>query len=150
LLNQAAIEARNIARGLRAAEIDSAGLMAALQDLVAREIWNTPCRLEIKTELNLHDDAVASHLYRLLREAMVNANKHARAKEIVVEISRSKSQIVFSVMDDGVGIPVDINNAHGLGFHIMKYCAHCVGASLEIKRRPRGGTQVTCYLPQPK
>src|SRR5712692_1973175 len=59
LVNEAAIDARNMARGLHAAEVDAARLLPALRDLVSREIWKTPCRLELKTKLNLQDDAVA-------------------------------------------------------------------------------------------
>src|SRR6266576_778295 len=63
LVNEAAIDARNMARGLHAAEVDAARLLPALRDLVSREMWKTPCRLKLKTKLNLQDDAVASHVY---------------------------------------------------------------------------------------
>src|SRR6266478_2134200 len=147
LVNEAAIDARNMARGLHAAEIDAARLLPALRDLVSREIWKTPCRLELKTKLNLRDDAVASHVYRLLREAVINAHKHAQAKEIVVEISQSNGTIIFSVTDDGVGLPAGRNNSHGLGFHIMNSRARSLGGRLEITRPQRGGTRVALYLP---
>ncbi len=150
LVNQGATDARNIARGLHTAEVDAAKLLPAIRDLVSREIWKTPCRLEMKTKLDLHDDAVASHLYRLLREAVINAHKHAQAKQIVVGISRSNGEIVFSVTDDGVGIPTGKNNPDGLGFHIMNYRARAIGARLEVKRRQRRGTRVALYLPQSK
>jgi len=150
LVNQGATDARNIARGLHTAEVDAARLLPAIRDLVYREIWKTPCRLEVKTKLDLHDDAVASHLYRLLREAVINAHKHAQAKEIVVGISRSNGEIVFSVTDDGIGIPAGKNNRHGLGFYIMNYRARTIGARLEVKRRQRRGTRVVLYLPQSK
>ena len=150
LVNEAAIDARNMARGLHAAEIDAARLLPALRDLVSREIWKTPCRLELKTKLNLRDDAVASHVYRLLREAVINAHKHAQAKEIVVEISQSNGKIIFSVTDDGVGLPAGRNNSPGLGFHIMNSRARSLGGRLEIKRPQRGGTRVALYLPQSK
>jgi two-component system sensor kinase FixL len=150
LVNQGATDARNIARGLHTAEVDAARLLPAIRDLVSREIWKTPCRLEVKTKLDLHDDAVASHLYRLLREAVINAHKHAQAKEIVVGISRSNGEIVFSVTDDGIGIPAGKNKRQGLGFYIMNYRARTIGARLEVKRGQRRGTQVALYLPQSK
>ncbi len=150
LVNQGATDARNIARGLHTAEVDAARLLPAIRDLVSREIWKTPCRLEVKTKLDLHDDAVASHLYRLLREAVINAHKHAQAKEIVVGISRSNGEIVFSVTDDGIGVPAGKKNRHGLGFYIMNYRARTIGARLEVKRRQRRGTRVALYLPQSK
>src|SRR6266700_4704168 len=150
LVNQGATDARNIARGLHAAEVDAARLLPALRDLVSREIWKTPCRLELKTKLNLQDDAVASHVYRLLREAVINAHKHAQAKEIVVEISQSNGKIIFSVTDDGVGLPAGRNNSPGLGFHIMNSRARSLGGRLEIRRPQRGGTRVALYLPRSK
>src|SRR6266699_6341200 len=148
LVNHAAINARDMARGLHAAEVDAARLLPALRDLVSREIWKTPCRLELKTKLNLRDDAVASHVYRLLREAVINAHKHAQAKEIVVEISQSNGEIIFSVTDDGIGIPAGTNNFHGLGFQIMEYRARSMGARLQVESRKQRGTRVSCYLPQ--
>jgi len=150
LVNEAAIDARNMARGLHAAEVDAARLLPALRDLVSREIWKTPCRLKLKTKLNLQDDAVASHVYRLLREAVINAHKHAQAKEIGVEISQSNGNIIFSVTDDGVGLPAGRNHFPGLGFLIMKSRARSLGGRLEIKRPQRGGTRVALYLSRSK
>ncbi len=150
LVNEAATDARNIARGLHRLEIDSASLVPALQDLVSREIWKTPCRLEVKTEVDLHDDAVASHIYRLLREAVINAQKHARANKIVVEIRQSNGETVFTVIDDGVGIPAAPKSSRGLGFHIIRYRAERIGARLKIESPKEGGTRVACYLPRSK
>ncbi|MGH8099777.1 MAG: ATP-binding protein [Chthoniobacterales bacterium] len=150
LVNEGVTEARNISRGLHRLEIDSASLLAALRDLVAREIWKTRCRLEVKTEVNLHDDAVASHIYRLLREAVINAHKHAQAREIVVEIKQFNGRTVFSVTDDGIGIHAVSKNSRGLGFHMMKYRAEIIGARLKIESRKGGGTRVACYLPRSK
>src|SRR5207302_2462652 len=78
LINSSVMDARNIARDLHKEEIDAAGFMQALQDLVQRKIWKTPCRLDLKTEVNIEDDNVASQLYGILREALINANKHAQ------------------------------------------------------------------------
>src|SRR5207245_8869492 len=48
LVNDAATDTRNFSRALYRVDIDSAGFITALEDLVDREIWKTPCRLEIK------------------------------------------------------------------------------------------------------
>jgi signal transduction histidine kinase len=148
LVNDAATDTRNLSRALHRADVDSAGLVAALQDLVDREIWKTPCRLEIKPPFHIDDDAVASHLYRIAREAVINANKHAQAREIVVALARSRSGTVLTVTDNGVGLPNTLNSARGLGFHIMKYRARAIGGRLEIECPKKGGTRVLCYLPE--
>ena len=147
LVNEAAVDARNMARSLHRLEIDSASLLPALRDLVSRETWRTPCRLEVKAKVTLYDDVVASHIYRLLREAVINAQKHAQAKEIVVEIRQSNRETVFRVTDDGVGISAGEGNSDGLGFQIMKDRARTIGARLKVESRKNSGTRVSCYLP---
>jgi nitrate/nitrite-specific signal transduction histidine kinase len=89
----------------------------------------------------------ASNLYRIAREAVVNANKHAQARQIVVALGRWRNGIVLSVTDNGVGFRNGLNGAHGLGFHIMNYRARSIGGRLEIESPKEGGTRVACYLP---
>ena len=147
LVNDAATDTRNLSRALHRIDIDAAGLVAALEDLVDREIWKTPCRLEIKPSFHVESDAAAAQLYRIAREAVINANKHAQARQIVVELGRSGKEIVLRVTDDGVGFPEKPNLKHGLGSHIMDCRARLIGARLEIDSPKQGGTRVACYLP---
>src|SRR4030095_9498005 len=63
LINGSVMDARNIARDLHKEEIDAAEFVAALRDLVQRKIWQTFCRLELKTSLEIDNDVVASQLY---------------------------------------------------------------------------------------
>src|SRR5437879_1053037 len=147
LINSSVLDARNIARDLHKEEIDAAEFLSALQDLVEREIWHTSCRLDLKTEMNIEDDNVASQLYRIFREALINSNKHARATQIVLEVRRLKSDLVFSVTDNGVGLNTKTKTGHGLGFHIMKYRAESIGARLKFESLKKGGARVACYLP---
>jgi PAS domain S-box-containing protein len=148
LVNNAATDTRNLSRALHRFDVDADGLVEALEDLVDREMWRTPCRLEIKPSFRLDDDTVAAHLYRIAREAVINANKHAQARQIVVKLERSEQrQLVLSVTDDGVGIPKARNGARGLGFHIMNYRAGLMGGQLKVESPEKGGTRVACYLP---
>jgi signal transduction histidine kinase len=147
LVNDAASDTRDLSRALHRMDVDAAGLVTALQDLVDREIWRTPCRLQVRPSFRIDDDTAAAHLYRIAREAVINANKHAQAREIVVKLERSRDGIAMRVTDDGVGFSNDSKLKQGLGFHIMKYRAQLIGGRLEIDSPKRGGTRVSCYLP---
>ena len=148
LVNNAATDTRNLSRALHRFDVDAAGLVEALEDLVDREMWRTPCRLEVKPSFHLDDDTVAAHLYRIAREAVINANKHAQARQIVVKLERSgQRQMVLSITDDGVGVQKAGNGARGLGFHIMNYRARLMGGQLKVESPEKGGTRVACYLP---
>jgi PAS domain S-box-containing protein len=148
LVNHSARSARDIARDLHKEKIDAATFETALRDLVRRELWKTPCQLVLKTDTNIHDDTVASELYRILREAFINANKHARATQIVLEVRRERNQLVCSVSDNGVGLNGKNNKGRGLGFQIMNYRAQSIGARLKVEMPRRGGTRLSVYLPQ--
>ena len=146
LVNAAAIDTRNLSIALHRADIDSAGFVTALEDLVDREIWKIPCRLEAKPSFHIDDDMAAAQLYRIAREAVINANKHSEAREIVVKLERSPRGMVLRVIDDGIGIPDQPGFKHGLGLHIMNYRAQLLGGHLEINSPKEGGTCVSCYL----
>ena len=149
LINRSVMDARNIARDLHKEEIGAAEFVPALRDLVERKIWRTSCRMELKTDVEIEDDMVASQLYRILREAIINANKHARATQIVLEVKQARNDLVFSVSDNGVGFSGK-TSGHGLGFHIMKYRADSIGARLELKSLKKAGTRLAVYLPMEK
>ena len=146
LINDGVTEARTIARGLHPVEMEPPGLVTALAALVKQRHWPVPCRLEADEEISVPDSTAALHLYRIAREAVINANKHARAREIIVRMRRSGKGIELSVIDDGVGIPPDSPAGSGMGFHIMEYRARSIGARLEIKQVKPHGTRVSCYV----
>jgi PAS domain S-box-containing protein len=147
LVNNAATDTRNISQALHRVDVDAPGFVGALEDLVDREMWRTPCRLEVKSSFHLEDDTVAAHLYRIAREAVINANKHAEAREIVVALRGWRKGIVLTVTDDGIGFQNVQSSTRGLGFHIMNYRARVMGGRLKIESPEKGGTRVACYLP---
>jgi PAS domain S-box-containing protein len=150
LINKSVMDARNIAHDLHKGEVDAAGLAEALRALTEREIWRVPCRFDLATELNIEDNRVASQLYRILREALLNANKHANATEIVLKGWHGKNGLIFTVTDNGVGFGAKTNTRCGLGLHIMQYRAQAIGARLRLESPRSGGARVVCSLPQLK
>jgi PAS domain S-box-containing protein len=146
LINDGVTEARTIARGLHPVEMEPPGLVTALAALVKQPHWPVPCRLEADEEISVPDATTALHLYRIAREAVINANKHARAREIIVRMRRSAKGIELSVIDDGIGIPPNSPVGSGMGFHIMEYRARSIGARLEIKHVKPHGTHLSCYV----
>jgi two-component system CheB/CheR fusion protein len=147
LVNNAATDTRDLSRALHRIDVDAAGLVDALRDLVDREIWRIPCRLEFKPSFHIENDIAAGELYRIAREAVINANKHSQARKIVIRLEGVENAMVLRVIDDGTGFPSEPKTKRGLGAHIMSYRAQLIGARLEIDTPKGGGTRVSCYLP---
>jgi signal transduction histidine kinase len=82
----------------------------------------------------------------LVREALVNVQKHANATSVVITFSVQDATLTIVVEDDGVGIdrarPTD-----GYGIVSMERRAAALGGRLAIASRPEGGTTLTLTVP---
>jgi signal transduction histidine kinase len=127
-------------------DVDPAGLIRALQDLADRtqQMYEVNCTFECPAPVEITDSFRATHFYRIAREAVHNAVKHAMGKQISIGLY-DDSGITLTVRDNGVGIKAD-HFTEGEGLRIMRYRAGLVGATLSITNAPNGGTTVTCKM----
>jgi two-component system, NarL family, nitrate/nitrite sensor histidine kinase NarX len=83
------------------------------------------------------------HLLQVVREALANVERHARAQHVWLDIRRDEGgRISVRIDDDGIGIPDGPPPTHHYGLIIMQDRAASLGGSLAISRRPEGGTRV--------
>jgi signal transduction histidine kinase len=87
------------------------------------------------------------HLYQIVREAVTNALKHARATEIAVVVSVTATQIDTTIEDDGIGIDPEVKSA-GIGLESLSLRAGVLRGELSVGRRAGRGTVVRCRCPQ--
>lgn len=149
LIREGVSDARAIAEGLNPVDVDLGGFIASLRSSSRKSAL--PIRFDVDDELEMTDPVVALHLYRIAREAVINANKHARAEQIILRMRRSRGQTELIVSDDGVGINRNRKSespAAGMGVRIMEYRARCIGATLEVTSTGPRGTCVTCSIPR--
>ena len=91
------------------------------------------------------DEQAAIHLYRIAQEAINNATRHGKARNILVFLEAADHSISLRVLDDGVG--VSESRSEGMGLRIMRYRAQCIGGSCEVHAGPTKGTTVYCRVP---
>lgn len=149
ILGDALTVTRSLSRGLQPTAIEEGGLVSALGDLAARthDLFHIPCRFTTRLRDVACDSTVAAHLFRIAQESVTNAAKHGRAAHIDLGLHATSGRLRLVITDDGCGIPPDHTRNSGLGLRIMRYRADMIGGTLQIRRRPEGGTQVTCTLP---
>jgi signal transduction histidine kinase len=90
---------------------------------------------------------VATHLYRIAQEAVSNAIKHGKAREVIIQLQATGGRASLSVRDNGVGFPKVIPKQKGMGLRIMQSRAGMIGGALSIEKDPAGGTTVLCSVP---
>ncbi len=150
LVEENAQRVHDVSRGLFPAEMTKGGIAAALRELAAysEELYGLPCRVSGSTALNLTDDRVAPQLYRMAQEAVNNAARHSKAKNIWIRLAQRQGRIVMTVRDDGSGIPRQKAGRHtGMGLRIMRYRADLIGATLKIESTKGEGTKISCNAP---
>lgn len=91
----------------------------------------------------LRSDGSAAELHLMIREALLNAERHSGARNILVEIEDKEGTLVIRVSDDGRGFD---HEKIGHGLSGMRERAEWIGASLDIAPGARG-TMVTITLP---
>lgn len=146
LINEAKDHTRLLSRGLSPVEVDSGGIIDALERLV-RSVGNmfaVTCRLEYDPDLNINDSIVETQFHYIVQESVNNAIKHGRARRITVRLKKKNGQVHLAVKDDGVGIPSDIELPKGMGLRIMQYRANAIGASITIRNNRGKGAVVSC------
>jgi PAS domain S-box-containing protein len=147
-IDEAISQARALARGLYPVKLEADGLTSALQELAeyVNDRFGITCVLENSEAVLITDNAVATHLYRIAQEAVINAVKHSKADRILIKLTSADGKISMCVQDDGIGIPEVITT--GMGLHIMRYRTRMIGGALQIERDPSGGTTIVCSVQQ--
>ena len=80
-------------------------------------------------------------LVLLFKEAMHNALKHAKCKNVTFDCSVVINTLRMESNDDGIGIQ-NKNNNHGLGLSNMKNRAEKLGGRLDIVSKKHVGTKI--------
>ena len=132
-------------------QISSAGLNGAIEETTDEFRNRTGLPVTVRNtlvgiELSPNEQV---HVIHILREALINVEKHARATEILVTMSRRESgAVVLTVEDNGVGIPEQAGRYRHFGLSIMHERAEALGGELTIERAaPEGGTRVILTVP---
>jgi signal transduction histidine kinase len=151
LVNNAIESTRALARGLSPVGGERGGLAAAMQDLAARASERYGVRVvfhgTFEGPLRLSEPS-ATHVYRIVQEALTNVLRHSRATDVSISLESSGGELHLRVDDNGQGFeqpPPD--SADGLGLKIMRYRAQMLGGDLVLESGENGGTSVRCSCP---
>lgn len=95
------------------------------------------------------DADVKVQVLHVLQEALSNVRKHARAREVWLEVQQTPAWS-FEVRDDGQGFDAarDTLGETHVGMRIMRERAARIGARVVVESVPGEGTCVTLTLPQ--
>ena len=148
-IRRAITQTRELAHGLSPVPAEDAGLMEALDEL-ARMTASTGvrCTFECPRIVTISDSAIAAHLHRIAQEAVTNALKHSKAKEIHLRLEDRGSVIELSIEDNGKGLPRRKSPNGGMGLQVMQHRARLIGGHLTVEFTAKQGVRIVCSLPK--
>lgn len=141
-------EVRRLVEGLRPPALDQLGLVSALRHRAAEHGTGTgtvPWTVEADDDIEPLTAAVEVAAYRIVVEAVTNAQRHSGADRCVVRLSRDDGDLRIEVSDTGAGLAED--RRPGVGLSSMRERAEELGGTFEAGDRPGGGTVVRVRLP---
>jgi signal transduction histidine kinase len=154
--DQAVAESRNAIQNIRSSTVTNelSDAMTALgQELSgSNDAENSPATFRVSVEgtpRELHP-ILRDDVYRIAREALRNAFRHAQASQIEAEIAYGGRLLRLRIRDDGKGIdPKHLNTGRDghWGLAGMRERAREIGAQLEMWSEVGAGTEVELRVP---
>jgi signal transduction histidine kinase len=144
-------ETRRALQALRASPLEDLGLALAVRNLAE----STAKRGALALALTIDEDLeplppeLEQQIYRIAQEALTNVLKHAGARRLGVQFTRSDGRLTLLIRDDGRGFETANGHINGhYGLHGMRERADLIGATLTVQSAIQHGTAVRLTLPE--
>ncbi|HKN98306.1 MAG TPA: GAF domain-containing sensor histidine kinase [Pseudonocardiaceae bacterium] len=130
---------------LQANEVGVGQIRTRLHRVITELTQDTVLRTTVRMSgaLDGLPGGLADHAEAVVREAVSNAVRHARAQELTVTVSVD-DQLVVDVLDNGIGMPARV--AHS-GLHNLRQRALAAGGSCVVGAAEGGGTRLVWAAP---
>jgi signal transduction histidine kinase len=129
-------------------DLDPQSMVGPLSDL-GTSLRKTGANVEVHVDQHLELNGTAANLvYRVTRESLRNAEKHANARNVNVKLARAGAGTVLTVIDDGRGFEPAADPAPGhFGLKLIRDTVAEAGGTLLIDSSVGQGTRVELNLP---
>jgi PAS domain S-box-containing protein len=152
IMNQGIEEGRNTIQELRSSDSSTLDLVVALSG-VQQELAVQPdvdFRVVVAGRQQPMRPAIRHEIYRIGREALVNAFRHSRATRVEVVLEYADSELRMKVRDNGCGVDprvLDAGREGHWGLAGMQERATRIGGLLKISSNATAGTEVQLSIP---
>ena len=151
-LNQAIRDLRSYILDLRPRQLGSDGLMNGVKRLIAEYRANTFAEVHLTepdSDLRELSQTQSLTLFHICQEALANAAKHAKAKNVQVALWTTDERVLMEIIDDGNGFDMEqLNISIGHGLANMQTRARSVGGEIDISSVLHEGSTILVWVPR--
>jgi two-component system, NarL family, sensor histidine kinase DegS len=152
LLRRELGDVRGFITQLRPPVLAELGLDGAMRDAIEhmRALTGLTIVADIRMPLEQLGETEQTVVLRVVQEALQNVRKHASASQVIVSGRAEAGEWVVEIRDDGRGFEAGSVAARGrrnFGLQFMRERAELIGARLDVRSGPDGGTVVRLAIP---
>jgi len=151
IIDRITTEIRTISYNLVPSSLKKFGLITAMEEQIdLLKLRNSTNIYFIKSvQRSFFDSKMELGLFRIFQELLNNSIKHARAKEINIQLIEHESELNLIVEDDGVGFHQETHASlyHGSGLSNISSRVAIMGGFVHFDTKPGNGTTVTVTIP---
>ena len=148
IADDASREVRQIAHAMMPKALEESGLEPAIGEMMQRSLGAAGIAHELErfgTGERLPSE-VEVGVYRIAQELVQNTMKHARAKQVNVQLLKNNGNLVFIYEDDGQGL-VGTPALEGIGIRNIKERTHALRGTISIGNGAMQGMVATLRVP---
>jgi signal transduction histidine kinase len=127
-------------------------LISGIKRLVSEFNTNTFAKVNLVSPekgLKSLPESYSLALFHICQEALANAAKHSKAKNVQITLWRTKDRALIEIHDDGIGFEMENMSATiGHGLANMQTRAQSVGGDVEISSHVEEGTTIFAWVPR--
>ena len=142
---------RRIIARLSPLVLQELGLVAAIR----KEAKDLAKATGVKVRVAINEDVgrlapeIEAAIYRVVQESLHNVAKHAQAKSVAVQMSRSEGTVYVTIEDDGIGMPAKVNSprSHSFGLAGIKERIASLDGEVRVHSEKGKGTRLEIMVP---
>lgn len=149
MLDHACDEVRRISHNMMPHALLKMGLDTAIQDLVNSIQRSHVVEISYQNlaqHIQLKNGSEIS-IYRIVQELLQNVMKHAKAKQVIIQISQHNGTFSLVVEDDGQGFDETKKQNGGLGLESVRSRVQYLDGEVTVSSQQGVGTTVTMDIP---
>ena len=151
-LNQTIRDLRSYILDLRPRQMGNDGLISGIKRLISEYRANTFAEVQLTEpdyDLNTLTKTQSMTLFHICQEALANAAKHSKAKNVQISLWTTDDRIVLEINDDGNGFEMEsISSNIGHGLANIHSRAHSLGGEADISSVLNDGTTILVWIPR--
>ena len=149
-IDQIILRMREISNDLMPTTFLRKGLAAAIEESIADNDFNSDLQIKFQhSDIPTLDPDKAIHVYRIIQEILHNTVKHAKAKNLFIELSVKGDKLVLRCSDDGIGFNYSklVNESAGLGLRSLLSRTEIMNGEMFVDNHRDKGTEYIFEIP---